>query len=224
MGVEYIRFLIPKKNEIRFEPEQIFALADAFKNNDWIPREDFVYEWTIEGKTEWSEEVTASWMKEKSGKNMLLSWPVDLKFVKSVKYPFEEVSADAYYEIQLHMSPFYVYRMAEQIDPFKSTDCKCGTELELWPDDSPFFSAAILPFCPDCGAEYKVSEQAAKVRTGLDLKEGTVYGGATSRFAVAVDCGKCIPPGDTEPPFTSEFCELVEKALGEPFYEIGYYY
>ena len=60
------------------------------------------------------------------------------------------------------------------------------------------------------------------VRDAWTGKKSLVIGGAMYRFAVVIDCGKCIPErGPSAIKANPLFLKLCERVMGHEFYEVG---
>ncbi len=149
-----------------------------------------------------------------------------------LRYPLSENQWDpseTYYDIELHFSPDYVYHVSEIIDPFaKPPICEqCGEALEYWPPDAIgaggiFYSSRLHLRCPRCDTPFHVAKLPAVVRDGRTGHEDMVNGGACYRFAIVVDCGKCIPANEVK--IAPALKTLCKTTLGGDFYELGDYY
>jgi hypothetical protein len=150
-----------------------------------------------------------------------LVWPVVSFEVSGLRYPSTLLPegidpVDVYYDVEIHWGRQYVYRTSELIEPFESESCSaCGAALSVpdaeVPDDAEL-GIQLYRFCPACGAEFRPEDRTALVYDPRDRTPGRpVLGGATSRFALAIECGKCWEYGAAP---TEGFQAACEEALG----------
>jgi hypothetical protein len=150
------------------------------------------------------------------------------------RYPFVNKSPlsreETYYAIKIHSSLAYLYHMSEIIDPFETTACQCGVELEyhLVDGEDIFYTTRLRTVCPGCQRLFDPSNLEAPYRSGFTGKyDAPIKGGVTYLFAVIVDCGKCIPADwdrDQEISIRPELKELCERHFSTPFYDVGDFY
>jgi hypothetical protein len=160
-------------------------------------------------------------------------WTVDSINESGVKYPLNPFPdwGDAYYELQLHVARDYVYHTSESIDRFDRVTCKCGQSLEPgdyyppWPDGPPVFRDPRIPrTCPSCGSPFRPQELVAQIRDGHTGKPVDRPGGVTYLFAVVIDCGKGFARQSWPILASDEFLAMLEKTLGQQFYQVGDFY
>jgi hypothetical protein len=119
------------------------------------------------------------------------------------------------------LSGEYVQHVSELIDPINAT-CECGEDLEYYPEDDIFYSSRIRNPCPQCARPFDPSAIEVVVRDGWTGDESQVRGGAIYRFAITIDCHKCIPERKSVPIRANPaFIELCERQFGESFYEVA---
>ena len=98
----------------------------------------------------------------------------------------------------------------------------CGAELRHEAEsgsESLFYAPRLLATCKQCGKPFDPSTRVAKVRDPWTNTESDMPGGATFRFALVVDCGKCWPD-DGAFHVHPELRRLCEAHFGRPFDEI----
>jgi hypothetical protein len=253
MGVEYRHFLIPRPNSFLPEPEQVISLLTGLVEDRWIvdpdsesfPNMEFGWmsSYSFAEKTGayaqhtrryWSSfpfPFSANWFGKHHAQDLILCWPVENLAVSGLRYPLNSNQFDpseTYYELQLHFSPEYVYRMSEVIEPFTApiACAQCGEALEFWPQEDDaggiFYSARLHSCCPRCATPFDVARLSAVVRDGRTGEPNSVPGGACYRFAIVVDCGKCIPGPNVK--VAPRLRNLCQDKLGYSFYEIGDFY
>jgi hypothetical protein len=157
-------------------------------------------------------------------------WTVDSINKSGLNYPLTPFPewGDAYYELQLHVARDFVYHTSELIEPFDRVNCACGRSLEPsdvftpWPDDRPVFIDPRIPrACPSCGSPFRPQELVAQVRDGRTGKAVDRPGGATYLFAVVIDCGKGFARQSWPILASEKFLALLERNLGQSFYQVG---
>jgi hypothetical protein len=189
------------------------------------------------GRDQWCSfpyPFTANWLGRHLDKDLLLCWPVQNLAASGLCYPLSDNAWDpcqTYYDIELHFSPDYVYHVSENIDPFAKAPvcehCREGLEFDSPPDEfgstcGIFYSSQLLVHCPECGTPFDVARLPAVVRDGRTGDEDVIMGGACYRFAIVVDCGKCIPEKNLK--ITPTLKTLCNTTFDCSFYEIGDYY
>jgi hypothetical protein len=251
VGVEYEHYLIPEDNAFKPQPQDLRRLVDALLDGGLVARNEteafgkftsgsFAF---YDGPPDTNCYVQFGQKyfpfpcpcaeRDIAGfgeRDYRMVWPVESSNESGLKYPLSPFPewGDAYYELRLHMGEDFVYHTSESIDPFDEVACACGVPLELPHDlgqSAPFppvfFDQRIRRTCPSCGRAFRPQELVATVRdvwTGESLERP---GGATYLFAVVIDCGKGFAREAWPIRASEEFMALVEKTLGQSFYEIG---
>src|SRR5262245_46119659 len=82
--------------------------------------------------------------------------------------------------------------------PRTCEDCGRGLEFESPADEfgatcGIFYSSRLHVRCPECGTPFDVTHLPAVFKNGRTGEKNVVLGGACYRFAIVIDCGKCIP-------------------------------
>jgi hypothetical protein len=250
MGVASRHFLIPRPNRFRPDAEQLCELIAVLAKGFWIhdptdtsracpahdgcynshkfAEETGAYARTGRGMNDCSAvamPIPPLWLKERMRKDLILAWPVNHMEGTRLRYPLRPRPEEPYYEFEIHLGIDYVYRMSELIDPFPGkVRCTCEQVLEYWTDDNDiFYSGRIRLVCTKCGKEFDPDGLKARVRNGWTGEVvGVISGGAASRFAIVVDCGKCIPPADGgRIDFEPDLVALCQSHLGCRFYQIN---
>lgn len=141
----------------------------------------------------------------------------------NIKYPLDRLDHDrhaAYYDLQLWLSPDYVSVTSETLEGFDNSLCPCGNKLGHEKPRDVFDPCEHFPLqCPDCNAPFSPQDHQFHVRCGYTGKESTVAGGTVFRFAIEVDCGKCIPKSDVA--FSQDFRNICSDVLCCDFIELG---
>ena len=171
-----------------------------------------------------------AWLDSHLGQDFMLCWPVGSLARSRLQYPLRPLPEmdheDLYYEVQIHVAVDYVYRMSELIAPFEDTRCSCGEELEFDAESGGrglFYQSRIRSVCSACGQGFDPGTKVAEVADGRTGETRSVCGGATSRLAIVIDCGKAIPDsaGIVASP---DLVSLCQRVLGCSVDEIGEYY
>ena len=192
--------------------------------------------------------LTAEWLDENV--DMRLRWPVHpdgradeidesdgedlLRALYGLRYPLVTIADEGdvpYYDLSIHWANDYivpVYR--ETMSTEVASVCSCGAELARSENDisknmrAPFQTRVALS-CPRCGRPFEAERTTTTLRAGFDQRETTLdEGGVVHRFAIHVDCGKCIPREPPERAFHPDLKALCESVLGVPMVEAGYVY
>jgi hypothetical protein len=151
-------------------------------------------------------------------------WPVEAHGCTSLRYPLSvpppSALEEAYYDVELWLADEYVYVTSEAIEPFDDTECACGASLDAdGPSDTLFYAERLRVRCSACGAPHDVSKRVAVWRHPDTRESRSIDGGATFRFALVVDCGKCWPrPADFG--VHPDLKALCEASFGQPFYDV----
>ena len=246
MGVEYCHYLIPRPNNFVPTAEQLSDLAIAFATDDWIacPGSDAIRKTASIDSMAYADAestyakvkrqrgfeavpfpLTADWFKKQSASDLHLTFPVEHGDQVGLHFPLIAdggIPADPYYGIQLHLSSSdFIHHSSEVIEPIDAT-CNCGEKLEYDLEDEVFYSARIRERCYRCGQIFDPATMDVTVRDGWNGSKSIVRGGAIYRFAVVIDCGKCIPPRKSRLIRANpNLLSLCEHQLGTAFYEVG---
>ena len=128
-----------------------------------------------------------------------------------------------YYDLRFWLSPDYVAVTSETLEGFDDSLCECGHELAHEKPRDVFSPCEHYPLrCPSCGVAFRPQDRQFKVRCGYTGEESMVKGGTVFRFAIEIDCGKCIPESDVA--FNSEFRDVCSSSLACDFIELGSVY
>lgn len=256
MGVEYCHYLIPRPNSFRPTAEQLLELIGEWEKDHWIAApgtdafkklvaiesrlyESPQYNWAQLRLPQQSRKIrmpaaipypiTVEWLKEQLTGESRFEFPVEHADQIGLQYPLENYSGipdDPYYEIEIHLSHDYVHHSSECIEPVP-TRCRCGEELEYYPDDDAdvFFASRIRTQCPKCSRAFDPSKCFVSCRDGFTGDWSELQGGAAYRFAIVIDCGKCFPR-PFEPPLvvSPRLLDLCQRVLKTDFYQVGDFY
>lgn len=245
MGVEYCHYLIPRPNSFRPSAEQLAGLVEAWSMDHWIaaPDSDALKKMALingipyeEAADIWAHirlspgfasvprSLTPEWFREQMAGDLKLEFPVDHGDQIGLQYPLISDSGpphDPYYEIQIHLSGEYVQHASELIGS-EEIVCACGESLEFAADPDVFYASRIRIQCPRCSAVFDPSSVRVMVRDGWTGEKSWVSGGTIYRFAIVIDCGKCIPERKDAPiRANAALVELCQKVLGHEFYGVG---
>ncbi len=226
MGVEIQRYLLPIDRSWRPDQQTLSRLVERLAAERWIPLEP----WNESVRTPTGvyplDQPLAHSLGRWSDGDFLLSWGVEACGHCNVRFPLVRApgaAEEAYFELRVTWSTDHAYRTSEAVEPFADEllACSCGQGLEYWPEyDDPIRAARIRSNCPRCGRAIDVSGWPAKVIDGWTNKGRIVPGGATSRFAVVADVGKCWPNSPEERCVHPDLVACCSSALGVRFLEI----
>jgi hypothetical protein len=169
-------------------------------------------------------EGLADWLSPRREADMRIIWPVERLEAVPLRYPVNAPSPvsreDTYYNFEIWLGRDFVYPTSELIEPFDDEACSCGESLVYHPETEShlFYEARIRVRCKNCGTEFDPSQRSARVRDPWSDEESEVPGGATFRFAVVVDCGKCFSEGLSGA--DEALRKLCEAHFGRPFQSI----
>lgn len=170
--------------------------------------------------------VTLDWIESLLSGEARIEFPVLHVQDIGIRYPLvcdTGIPEDAYHTIEIHSSNVYVHHCSECIDPVE-TKCGCGTDLEysLDFDDDVFYDARIRTQCPTCKKPFDPSSRTVECRDGFTEQSPNLVGGAAYRFAIVIECGKCIPTSKRPPLHTDpDFIELIKITLGTEVHQVG---
>jgi hypothetical protein len=245
MGVEYRHYLIPRPNSFQPSAAQLAALVESLANLNWIavPGSDALrkmalidemsYEDAADG---WAHirlspgfasvprSLSPDWFQVETSGDLRLGFPVNHADRVGLHYPLINDSGppdDPYYEIELHLSRDYVHHVSELIEP-APTVCACGEPLEYRAAHDVFYASRIRMQCTRCSTRFDPSSIQVVVRDGWTGDKSLVNGGTIYRFAVVIDCGKCIPQRRHAPISANpSLVDLCQRVLSHEFYEVG---
>ena len=172
-------------------------------------------------------EITADWLAPRIRNDAQFVWEVGSLARSRLEYPLttkpEGMDDDEiYYSLNIQIAVDYVYRWSEMIQPFDSTACVCGAELEYHPPmGRVFFSSRLRRRCVECNTPFDPRTRTSRLIDGwFGQPNGELAGGATSRFAVFIDCNKAIPrsPSVVARP---ELVDLLASCLGDKIDQVG---
>ncbi|TXG77965.1 hypothetical protein E6Q11_01915 [Candidatus Dojkabacteria bacterium] len=168
--------------------------------------------------------LKSEWFAKRLPSDLRLVWPIYyFDDLKSLRYPLNQHAGypGIYYELELQITAEYMHRCSEIIDPLSSVDCQCGEKLLHYPENEPFFEGRIYRNCPKCGVFFDPGKFVSTCRDAWTRQENQVPGGATSCFALVVDCGKSLPKLEAETVIEihHDLKQLVEDSLSVKCYE-----
>jgi len=150
-----------------------------------------------------------------------------------LRYPLEplpEPGDETYYDIEIHVAPDYVYHWSELIMTFDEEPvCSCGTsavfELPKGQRQVFFAEERIRRKCEKCGEKVNLDKTKAVVRDAWTSRKSRLRGGAAYRFALLVDCGKCLPDSEGgEISASQEMVGTIEDTLQQRFVGVPDWY
>ncbi len=197
MGVEILRYLVPTDRAWRPDFRTMSLLVESLTADRWVPEdpwEEALY--TPKGHHPLGRSIEET-LGQCDESEFVLRWDVRSCGERKVRFPLMSAPVDeakAYYGIRVCRTTDYVYRISETIQPFPGhlLTCACGERLEYWGKfPNPIGAGRIRACCPRCGRAVDVSQWPAQVIDGWSGQGRIIPGGATSRFAVVADVGKC---------------------------------
>lgn len=247
MGVEYRFLLIPRDNTHRPGLDAIQRLIAAWRDNGIAVRPGSPEHQAISAnqmtatqahavETGASIRTASGWRSfhdadigDTATGELILQWPVSRTEAGGVKNPFGLEDEDGtYFDLELHFADDFVQVANETIDPMDTACSKCGKDLEYWPEgEDIFYAGRIRQACPKCATAFHPQDRVAVYRDGETGEESDLEGGATYRFAIVIDCGKCWQTetsGGGAPTLSAEFLAVATSALGVPLYGVGHFY
>jgi hypothetical protein len=216
MGVDCRVWVIPQHKAFRPTAEQVGNLANALRNDGWVPKPEAdgqnskVIE-LLPGKyiagtrpsraQDFSvEPFTPSWVEFHSEHELVLEWHVQDMKAAGVQYPFVfdpyPDSGPPYFYVRLILGHEYFYWIGENVMPFgqEATRCVCGEQLVYragWAHGTG--SDRIHRNCPRCDQIFDPSGLTCEVLDGWTGEAAPLIGGLTFRFALSIDCHKYFP-------------------------------
>jgi hypothetical protein len=145
-------------------------------------------------------------------------WHLDLD---DLVYPLERLDYErdnVYYELRFWLSPDFVYVTSECLEGFENSRCECGHQLAHEKPRDVFTTSHFPLNCPICEKPFNPSEYLFRVYNGFNGEQSVVPGGTTFRFAIEMDCGKCMPESSVE--FAPRFRTLCGEVLQCDFVEL----
>lgn len=176
--------------------------------------------------------LTSDWFEEHLSADLKLIIPVEHADQIGLQYALtidSELPDDPYYAIQIQACDDYIHHVSELIDAVEAI-CLCGESLEYHPSADPeeelfgdiFYASRIKSQCPHCRNFFDPSNLEVTVRDAWTGAESVIRGGAIYRFAVLIDCGKCIPQPKHSPIRANpSLLDLCQQVLGVGLCEVG---
>jgi hypothetical protein len=246
MGVDCVVWVIPKERLFRPSVEQFADLANALRDNGWVPKPDAPGQRSevrellpsndvIKRKPAMASEIgpeqfTASWVEFHSKHELVLQWYVNDMALAGVQFPFVFLpypdSGHTYFCIRLILGRDYFYYTGENVMPFEvsATQCSCSEQFVYetgWSPGVPY--QRIHSFCPKCGRSFNPSSVACNILDGWTGASSSLIGGLTFRFALVVDCHKNWPHEEEagrQYHLRAQFLDLWRKFIGVPFEQV----
>lgn len=243
MGVDYQVWIIPKQRAYRPNSEQIANLANALRDDGWVPKPGVPGQRSqvsellpgdgSAGKKPArvqefdSQPFTPSWVEFRSEHELVMDWHVQNLREAGVQYPFSfdpyPDSGPPYFYVRLIVGNDYLYWTGENVMPFdeEATNCVCNEQLSYWTGWAQGVgSQRIHRTCPKCGRAFDPSEKKCDILDGWTGAATPLLGGLTFRFALVVDCHKYWPQEEEALRrfhLRPEFLDLWRKFIGVAF-------
>jgi len=250
MGIEYQRYLLPRDNTFRPSGEDVARLVEAWIANRYVPKSFREAECLAE-HAYWRgpyfqvrqrerhplllDNPREIFVEKLQSPQILFVWPLADTKELGLHYPLRaapdmrEPHSGPYLDLRIEISDDYVDRESEWSGELESTKCHCGAELSYSGDDNDLFYCRLKRVCPSCGSIFRPQDYPAAMRDGATGEPSTIMGGAISRFAIVIDCGKAFrfevettPIGQVEisPRAEPALVQICETALGLTLYEV----
>ena len=175
-------------------------------------------------------QLMAEWFSEHRHLDLSLTFEVQHAGGIGVRDPLSENEPweQSYHDFEIHLGRDYIHHSSPSIIPTETEIlCECGLRIDFQENRQDVFFAARIYFrCPKCLKTFDPNRITAHVREGWSNQvQRTIIGGATYRFAVVVDCGKCLPDlsGDLIRA-NPDFLNLCRRVFKTDFYQIGEIY
>jgi len=254
MGVEYCVYLLPRDNTVRPSPGAVAKLIEAWvahryvrAPNDAKARESVKFHYRPDEHAKQSGayvetepgkprplplvEPLAAMREVLTAPEVIIVWPIHDTMALGLDYPLDRIpdmgdpKRGPYLDLRLEISDDFVDRGSECIDGLYAARCTCGRDLRYHLDHDLFYAGRIKRLCPTCGAAFRPQDHETIVGDGMTGERTSIAGGATSRFAIVVDCGKAwnrdAPTSVLAKP---TFVTLCETSLGTKLYQVSDYY
>jgi hypothetical protein len=215
MSVDYQVRVIPQQRDFRPSAEQVASLANALREDRWVPKPEASGQRSevlellpgeeagkkpVRKQELAPEPLTASWIEFHSQHELVLNWDVRDQHAAGVQYPFNfdpyPDSGPPYFRIYLILGDNYFHWTGENVMPFdeQATKCTCGEQLAYWTGwAAGVGSERIHRECPKCKRSFVPSGIACDLLDGWTGNARPLIGGLTFRFALVVDCHKYWP-------------------------------
>ena len=245
MGVDYIKWVIPKQRDYRPDSKKIANLANALRENHWAPQRaspgqksalkellpsieaGVMSKKPVREEAFTSDSISAEWIENHSSYELVLEWCINNSIEAGVNFPmtfdpFPE-SGPPYFNLRVILGHEYFCWTGENVTPFaeKNTMCSCNEQLAYW---TGFAAGApsqrIAYHCPKCGRQFDTNQISCEVMDGWTGQPEPLIGGLTFRFALVVDCHKYWPPNEEQFKnyhLRSDFLDLWNTHIGVPY-------
>ena len=220
--VRSVRHMVPDENaQVFHDPGTTFP----FTMMPWVSRREPSTTYVQLPKFTDSPGIDSSFVQDQLDAGGLLlqysMWRLDRD--NGIRYPLNRLDHArdaAYYDLKFWLSPDYVYLTSETLRVLDSSQCDCGRKLAHEKPCDVFSPCDHFPLqCPDCNAPFHPHDRQFHIRCGYTGDETTVAGGTVFRFAIEIDCGKCIPKAPVD--FSLEFRRVCSSTLQCDFIELG---
>jgi hypothetical protein len=198
MGVEYRHFVVPADRTWVPSADEVRAIARDLVQGGWVPAEE--------------HDALVAALAGTTG-DVCHVVEIDHEESPDVRYPFggRPEDPEAYWTVQIHRSGGdFIAPFSETLTHESEYGCACGVELQYDDEDDPFGALRVRTRCADCGSRVDPGAYRAIWDDDGDEKDipAPLY-----RFAIAIDCGKCLP--DFPAALSPELMRLLGKGAAE---------
>lgn len=164
--------------------------------------------------------VSPAWLRARK-EALWLEWPFEDVFEHGLRFPVTPPPFSrehVWFSIEIRWSRYFLQLVGDGISS-PPIACSCGASFGS--SIQTFFLPAFRRRCSRCGAEL---DPTRYVLRGTDHATGralALEGGGLHRFAVVLDCGKCVPEDVGPIRAAPELVDLCSEVFGQQFVEIG---
>jgi len=163
----------------------------------------------------------------KNAEPLELRWPIVGPDAAGVEYPLtrapyaetRQQKDEIYYEIIMHWHPWFEAIGGECVDTNLDITCDCGAAWAIASDASLRFRAT----CGGCRKPFDPTRHVATIEDSYTGKRGKLVG-PFYRFAIEIDCGKCLPEDGGAVMAKQALVRLCEDRLDTTLLQVGTIY
>ncbi|MFT3766899.1 MAG: hypothetical protein QM820_15480 [Minicystis sp.] len=198
MGVEYTHYLLPTRPLQRPSAERVLAFMQALRGDGWIAagprgqREPCEYASGVDsGRL--PAKVSVNWLRQRRAK-LRIRWSLN----EASRYPLTRrpyLRKGMYWDLELHWTRYYLPTPVQDLGRVVSIKTDCGDHLARRASvfrGAPF-TTWLLTKCPSCGGLVDPEQAPGRFENPWTGASRQVAGMGLHRFAIKIDCGKCVP-------------------------------
>jgi hypothetical protein len=226
MGVEYVHWLIPTRPLQRPSAERVLAFLRAMHEDGWIagsPRERrSAPTYASAGDAgRLPAKPTVAWLRDRRAK-LSIRWSL----TETSRYPLTRLPylrEGMYWDLELHWTRYYLPTPVEDLWRARSIKTDCGEKLlrgDPLARQIPF-SEWMLTKCPSCKNAIDAMDGECRYDNPWTGASRLVAGMGLHRFALRIDCGKCVPETTEGRPVLvhPDLVHLAERHLACAFHD-----